>query len=88
MPDENQTLETPNGLRLELMHHQKQGLAWMVWRETQNAPGGILADDMGLGKTLSTISLVLYQKNERLKRKHEGEDEIDKKKEEIAAKMG
>lgn len=42
MPDESQTLETPVGINVELMHHQKQGLAWMVWRESQIAPGGIL----------------------------------------------
>ena len=35
----------------------------MTWRETQaTGNGGILADEMGLGKTLSTIALIVAQK--------------------------
>lgn len=50
VPDENNLIETPKGINVDLMHHQKVGLAWLVWRETQQTRGGILADDMGLGK--------------------------------------
>ncbi|NWU70771.1 TTF2 factor, partial [Pterocles burchelli] len=61
-PTEQTTAEDPSGLKVPLLLHQKQALAWLLWRESQRPCGGILADDMGLGKTLTMIALILAQK--------------------------
>ncbi|XP_063112254.1 transcription termination factor 2 isoform X2 [Cavia porcellus] len=64
-PGETAVAEDPVGLRVPLLLHQKQALAWLLWRESQKPQGGILADDMGLGKTLTMIALILTQKNQQ-----------------------
>ncbi|NXE05817.1 TTF2 factor, partial [Lophotis ruficrista] len=61
-PTEQTVAEDPSGLKVPLLLHQKQALAWLLWRESQKPCGGILADDMGLGKTLTMIALILAQK--------------------------
>ncbi|KAJ7320316.1 hypothetical protein JRQ81_019827 [Phrynocephalus forsythii] len=61
-PTMEAVVEDPPGLKVSLLLHQKQALAWLLWRENQKPCGGILADDMGLGKTLSMIALILAQK--------------------------
>ncbi|CAD7693012.1 unnamed protein product [Nyctereutes procyonoides] len=63
-PGETAVAEDPTGLKVPLLLHQKQALAWLLWRESQKPHGGILADDMGLGKTLTMIALILTQKNQ------------------------
>lgn len=63
-PEEDDRAEDPRGLKTKLMPHQQHALAWMLWREKEKPPGGLLADDMGLGKTLTMISLVVATKDE------------------------
>ena len=57
---------TVEGLKVKLLPHQVDGIAWMRDKETgvkkKNGvlpKGGILADDMGLGKTIQSIALLL-----------------------------
>ncbi|XP_008942325.1 PREDICTED: transcription termination factor 2, partial [Merops nubicus] len=70
-PAKQTAAEDPLGLKVPLLPHQKQALAWLLWRESQRPCGGILADDMGLGKTLTMIALILAQK--QLKRENRKE---------------
>lgn len=61
-PDAEAEASDPKGIKVSLLAHQRRALAWLLWRETQNPCGGILADDMGLGKTLTMIALILAKK--------------------------
>ncbi|KAJ5161391.1 hypothetical protein N7492_006783 [Penicillium capsulatum] len=51
--------DTPAGLKVTLMKHQKIGVAWLKAKEESKHKGGILADDMGLGKTIQAIALMV-----------------------------
>ncbi|KFQ98439.1 Transcription termination factor 2, partial [Nipponia nippon] len=70
-PTEQTVAEDPSGLKVPLLLHQKQALAWLLWRESQRPCGGILADDMGLGKTLTMIALILAQKQLKTEKRKE-----------------
>ncbi|NXI07930.1 TTF2 factor, partial [Irena cyanogastra] len=70
-PTEEAAAEDPSGLKVPLLQHQKQALAWLLWRESQRPCGGILADDMGLGKTLTMIALILAQKQLKTEKRKE-----------------
>ncbi|XP_075053604.1 transcription termination factor 2 [Mixophyes fleayi] len=71
-PGPESTVQDPPGLKVPLLLHQKQALAWLQWRENQKPQGGILADDMGLGKTLTMIALIMAQKRGQKLEKDEG----------------
>ncbi|XP_074003194.1 transcription termination factor 2 [Numenius arquata] len=70
-PTEQTVAEDPSELKVPLLQHQKQALAWLLWRESQRPCGGILADDMGLGKTLTMIALILAQKQPKTEKRKE-----------------
>ncbi len=44
MPSSEAEEEDPAGLKVNLMQHQRQALAWLNWREQQHPPGGILGN--------------------------------------------
>jgi len=43
-PSEKEKAEDPRGLRVPLMPHQQHALAWLLWREQQRPPGGVLGE--------------------------------------------
>ncbi|MGV9773019.1 DEAD/DEAH box helicase [Streptosporangium sp. NPDC003464] len=51
----------PRGLKGTLRPYQERGLSWLSFLSDLGL-GGILADDMGLGKTVSTLSLLLSER--------------------------
>lgn len=78
-PEEDEEADNPRGLKTKLMSHQKHALAWMLWREKEKPPGGLLADDMGLGKTLTMISLVVQTKDESHSDYSDDDDDEDER---------
>lgn len=46
-PDSEGTMEQqPANLKVSLMAHQCRALSWLLWRETQVPPGGILGKSL------------------------------------------
>ncbi|XP_061222596.1 transcription termination factor 2 [Neopsephotus bourkii] len=77
-PEDHTVAEDPSGLKVPLLLHQKQALAWLLWRESKRPCGGILADDMGLGKTLTMIALILAQKQLKTEKREKLEIRLSK----------
>ncbi|KAF1956883.1 hypothetical protein CC80DRAFT_471150 [Byssothecium circinans] len=64
--DEAEDDGTVDGMKVKLLPHQVEGVAWLIEKETgahnkraKLPKGGILADDMGLGKTVQSMALIL-----------------------------
>ncbi|KAF2485693.1 SNF2 family N-terminal domain-containing protein [Neohortaea acidophila] len=64
--DQDEEDGTVEGLKVKLLPHQVEGVAWMIDKEIGKGKvkgslpyGGILADDMGLGKTIQSMTLIL-----------------------------
>lgn len=55
----------PDGMTIQLLPFQLEGLNWLVKQEASIYNGGILADEMGMGKTIQTIALFLSDRAKR-----------------------
>ncbi|KAL7865734.1 hypothetical protein SRHO_G00109810 [Serrasalmus rhombeus] len=87
-PSADTEAQDPKGIKVPLLPHQRRALAWLLWRETQNPCGGILADDMGLGKTLTMIALILAQMKKKDAKDTELEGWISKTDSSLVASQG
>eukprot|EP00929_Paragymnodinium_shiwhaense_P113006 TRINITY_DN81277_c0_g1_i1.p1 TRINITY_DN81277_c0_g1~~TRINITY_DN81277_c0_g1_i1.p1 ORF type:complete len:821 (-),score=232.18 TRINITY_DN81277_c0_g1_i1:233-2695(-) len=59
-------LTVPEGLKVELMPYQVEGLEWLV-SLFNNDLAGLLADEMGLGKTIQTVALIAFLRETKKK---------------------
>ncbi|RXM33922.1 Transcription termination factor 2 [Acipenser ruthenus] len=65
--------EDPKGLKVTLLPHQKQALAWLLWRETQKPCGGILGNIDFKSLLFTVIELVNEIHSIQLQHVSEGE---------------
>jgi len=63
--DKIEEVKSPESLNAQLRDYQKHGYSWMKYLRERNI-GACLADDMGLGKTIQLISLLLYEREQKL----------------------
>ncbi|MEW9549159.1 DEAD/DEAH box helicase [Nonomuraea sp. NPDC050783] len=63
-------IPAPAGLETVLRPYQERGLAWLSFL-SELGLGGVLADDMGLGKTVTTLALLVHEKQAHERRAHE-----------------
>lgn len=64
-PIEPVAIPQPEGMTIELLPFQKEGLHWLIEQEKTKYNGGILADEMGMGKTIQTIALFMSDDKEK-----------------------
>jgi DNA repair protein RAD16 len=57
--------EQPEGMTVQLLPFQLEGLNWLLKQEESIYNGGILADEMGMGKTIQTIALFMSDPEKR-----------------------
>lgn len=49
----------PEGVSIQLLPFQREGLFWLQAQERSAWRGGVLADEMGMGKTIQMVSLLV-----------------------------
>ena len=54
-PAPSEEADDPTNLKVSLMTHQRQAMAWLTWREKQIPSGGILGEDNSLSR-IHTLS--------------------------------
>lgn len=57
-PSEDERADDPMGLKVPLMPHQQQALAWILWRERQKPPGGVLGKHLIITRFYLVISIL------------------------------